>query len=69
MGVEAGTAIILIIALFAAITVWKGIRVVPQQEAWIVERLGKELEIWIMRFLGLPAGFLFGRHQVGGWGT
>jgi regulator of protease activity HflC (stomatin/prohibitin superfamily) len=41
MGLEAGTAILLVIATFAAITVWKGIRVVPQQEAWIVERLGK----------------------------
>jgi len=41
MGIEAGTAIVLIIAVFAAITVWKGIRVVPQQQAWIIERLGK----------------------------
>jgi len=41
MSIEAGTAIILVIAIFAAITLWKGIRVVPQQQAWIVERLGK----------------------------
>ena len=41
MNVDAGTAIILVVAIFAAITVWKGIRIVPQQEAWIVERLGK----------------------------
>ena len=41
MGLEAGTAIVLVIAIFAAITVWKGIRVVPQQQAWIIERLGK----------------------------
>ncbi len=43
MGLEAGTAIVLVIAIFAAITVWKGIRVVPQQQAWIIERLGKFL--------------------------
>jgi len=41
MNVDAGTAIILVVAIFAAITVWKGIRIVPQQQAWIVERLGK----------------------------
>ncbi len=38
---DPGTAVVLVIAIFTTVTVWKGIRVVPQQEAWIVERLGK----------------------------
>jgi len=29
------------ILVFAAITIWKGVRIVPQGEEWIVERLGK----------------------------
>lgn len=29
------------LALIVVLTVWKGIKIVPQQEAWIVERLGK----------------------------
>jgi regulator of protease activity HflC (stomatin/prohibitin superfamily) len=31
----------LALALAAVLVVWKGIKIVPQQEAWIVERLGK----------------------------
>ncbi|NPA03309.1 MAG: SPFH/Band 7/PHB domain protein [Epsilonproteobacteria bacterium] len=30
-----------IIVAFIILTVWKGVNVVPQQQAWIVERLGK----------------------------
>lgn len=29
------------ILIFAVVTVWKGVRIVPQGEEWIVERLGK----------------------------
>jgi regulator of protease activity HflC (stomatin/prohibitin superfamily) len=29
------------VLIFAVITVWKGVRIVPQGEEWIVERLGK----------------------------
>lgn len=29
------------ILIFAIVTVWKGVRIVPQGEEWIVERLGK----------------------------
>ena len=29
------------ILVFAVVTVWKGVRIVPQGEEWIVERLGK----------------------------
>ena len=38
---EAGLVITLAILLFVFITVAKGIRIVPQGEEWIVERLGK----------------------------
>ena len=33
--------VVLAILVFVAITVWKGVRIVPQGEEWIVERLGK----------------------------
>lgn len=33
--------VVIAILIFAAITVWKGVRIVPQGEEWIVERLGK----------------------------
>lgn len=33
--------VVLAILIFAAVTVWKGVRIVPQGEEWIVERLGK----------------------------
>jgi len=33
--------VVIAILVFAAITVWKGVRIVPQGEEWIVERLGK----------------------------
>lgn len=36
-----GSVFLLVIGLMAAVTVWKGVKMVPEQEAWIVERLGK----------------------------
>jgi len=38
---NAGAILSLILALFAVITVFKGVRIVPQQQVWIVERLGR----------------------------
>ena len=38
MGFE---VVVIAILIFAAVTVWKGVRIVPQGEEWIVERLGK----------------------------
>ncbi len=35
------TVFALVITLIAVITVFKGVRMVPQQSVWIVERLGK----------------------------
>ena len=35
------TIVVIAILVFAAVTVWKGVRIVPQGEEWIVERLGK----------------------------
>jgi len=32
---------VIAILIFAIVTVWKGVRIVPQGEEWIVERLGK----------------------------
>jgi regulator of protease activity HflC (stomatin/prohibitin superfamily) len=33
--------VVIAILIFVVITVWKGVRIVPQGEEWIVERLGK----------------------------
>jgi len=33
--------VVIAILIFAIVTVWKGVRIVPQGEEWIVERLGK----------------------------
>ena len=33
--------VVIALLIFAAVTVWKGVRIVPQGEEWIVERLGK----------------------------
>ena len=33
--------VVVAILIFAVVTVWKGVRIVPQGEEWIVERLGK----------------------------
>ena len=38
---NAGFVVVLAILVFVVITVWKGVRIVPQGEEWIVERLGK----------------------------
>jgi len=38
MGIEIA---LIAIFIFAAVTVWKGVRIVPQGEEWIVERLGE----------------------------
>lgn len=38
MGFE---VVVIALLIFAVITVWKGVRIVPQGEEWIVERLGK----------------------------
>jgi regulator of protease activity HflC (stomatin/prohibitin superfamily) len=33
--------VVVAVLIFAVVTVWKGVRIVPQGEEWIVERLGK----------------------------
>ncbi|MCC7487924.1 MAG: paraslipin [Burkholderiales bacterium] len=33
--------VVVVLFVFVAVTVWKGVRIVPQGEEWIVERLGK----------------------------
>ncbi|MBI4829094.1 MAG: paraslipin [Nitrospinae bacterium] len=33
--------LILVAAFVVVVTVWKGVKIVPQQEAWIIERLGR----------------------------
>jgi regulator of protease activity HflC (stomatin/prohibitin superfamily) len=38
---NAGLMFVFAIFAFAAVTIWKGVRIVPQGEEWIVERLGK----------------------------
>jgi regulator of protease activity HflC (stomatin/prohibitin superfamily) len=38
---EFGTAIGLAITFILVVTVFKGVRMVPQQSVWIVEKLGK----------------------------
>jgi len=38
---SAGFVVVVAIFVFVAVTIWKGIRIVPQGEEWIVERLGK----------------------------
>lgn len=40
-GVGAGFVVVLAVLVFVAVTAWKGVRIVPQGEEWIVERLGK----------------------------
>src|SRR5215813_3759133 len=36
--------VVVAILIFVAVTVWKGVRIVPQGEEWIVERFGKFTE-------------------------
>ena len=38
---SAGFIVVVAILAFALVTVWKGVRIVPQGEEWIVERLGR----------------------------
>jgi regulator of protease activity HflC (stomatin/prohibitin superfamily) len=39
-----GEIISILLILFLFITLWKGVRIVPQGEEWVVERLGKYLK-------------------------
>jgi regulator of protease activity HflC (stomatin/prohibitin superfamily) len=39
--VNAGLIFVVAVFVFVLVTLWKGIRIVPQGEEWIVERLGK----------------------------
>jgi len=41
MNINAGLIVTLAILIFVAVTIAKGVRIVPQGEEWIVERLGK----------------------------
>jgi regulator of protease activity HflC (stomatin/prohibitin superfamily) len=41
MDFSAGFVVVLAILVFVAVTIAKGVRIVPQGEEWIVERLGK----------------------------
>ncbi len=41
MEVNAGFIVVLAVLVFVAVTIAKGVRIVPQGEEWIVERLGK----------------------------
>ena len=38
------TTVITVLAIAMAIFIYKGINIVPQQHAWVVERLGKYFE-------------------------
>jgi regulator of protease activity HflC (stomatin/prohibitin superfamily) len=39
-----GTVVSLVLIAFLFVTLWKGVRIVPQGEEWVVERLGKYLK-------------------------
>jgi regulator of protease activity HflC (stomatin/prohibitin superfamily) len=41
MEISAGFVVVLALLVFAVVTIAKGVRIVPQGEEWIVERLGK----------------------------
>ena len=48
-GVSTGLIVVVILAIVAFFILWKSVFVVPQQQAWIVERLGRyreTLEEW-----------------------
>ena len=36
-----GEFLAIVILLFVGVTIWRGVRIVPQGEEWVVERLGK----------------------------
>jgi regulator of protease activity HflC (stomatin/prohibitin superfamily) len=40
-GMSAGLVVVIALFIFVLVTLWKGIRIVPQGEEWIVQRLGK----------------------------
>jgi regulator of protease activity HflC (stomatin/prohibitin superfamily) len=40
-GFSGFTFFVLALLIFTAVTAWKGVRIVPQGEEWVVERLGK----------------------------
>jgi regulator of protease activity HflC (stomatin/prohibitin superfamily) len=40
-GMSAGLIVVVALFVFVLVTLWKGIRIVPQGQEWIVERLGK----------------------------
>jgi len=40
-GFSGFTIVVIALLVFAGVTVWKGVRIVPQGEEWVVERLGK----------------------------
>ncbi|MBK8318102.1 MAG: SPFH/Band 7/PHB domain protein [Betaproteobacteria bacterium] len=65
MEMSAGFVVVLALLVFAAVTIAKGVRIVPQGEEWIVERLGKyhgtlkpglNIVIPLHRQGGLPVG-------------
>lgn len=35
------TVLVLVVLFLVVLTIWKGIKIVPQQEAWIIEKLGR----------------------------
>lgn len=38
---DPSTVFLIVLFFLIALTAWKGIKIVPQQEAWIIERMGK----------------------------
>ena len=40
------TLFVIALLVFTAVTAWKGVRIVPQGEEWVVERLGKYRKPW-----------------------
>lgn len=40
----AGEIVSIVLVVFLFMTLWKGVRIVPQGEEWVVERLGKYLK-------------------------
>ena len=40
-GLSGATIVLILLALFIILTIYRGIRVVPQSEKWVVERFGR----------------------------
>lgn len=38
---DGGTTFLFVLAFLAALAVWQGVKIVPQQQAWVIERLGR----------------------------